>query len=271
MKAIVIGAGLFGSLIALGLRRAGHDAVVIDDRRPLAGSIPAACLIKAEWCGKLPPGVYHDAMEFLKKNFLLHEVDFGFQGKATWVDPAGILVPELGIIRSTVKFLQYHRNRWQVHDKHGFFEADLVVVAAGAWSQVLVPDSKLNLVAKAGSAVLFPEVSGKPAFIKPWAPYKQIVGFDRKDGYWIGDGSAILQKNYTLSRERESVQRCLDAAPFPSLSHGRHKVLTGLRPYTDVNPCVCDQVKPRLWVATGARKNGTLLGAWCAQRIVGSL
>jgi glycine/D-amino acid oxidase-like deaminating enzyme len=144
------------------------------------------------------------------------------------------------------------------------FGADLVVVAAGYWSQELVPWVDLGLTGRAGSAWLYQGLQ-QNGFIIPWAPYKQIVGFDRGDGYWVSDGSAIKPENWTEQRKSASFLRCsLD----PDQVLGKPKELTGIRPYTKESPCLCKEVSPGLWVATGARKNGTLLGAWCAQKIV---
>jgi glycine/D-amino acid oxidase-like deaminating enzyme len=292
MRIIIIGAGLFGSLIARGLFDAGYHPLILDDQHALRGSAPAACLIKKEWCGKLPAGVYEAGMRFLHNHFLISKVDFGPKGKADWVDPRDMLLPGLigtdtwGFKRAMVQQVLPRLNGgWVVGTTNRVggtevFTADKVIVAAGYWSQALVPDVPLGLTGKSGSAVLF-EGRSPHAFIKPWAPYKQIVGFDRGDGYWIGDGSAILAKNYDTRRQEESVQRCLNTVrqhPLTGepgiedkLSSLTYKVLTGIRPYTDKQPCWCDEVKPGLWVAVGARKNGTLLGAWCAQKIVSEI
>jgi len=104
-----------------------------------------------------------------------------------------------------------------------------------------------------------------------WAPYKQIVGFQRGDGFWINDGSAIMTKNWDDGFMARSWLRCRE-----ELAKHRGKdavmvdpqVLQGIRPYTPRHkPCLLQQVQPGLWVAVGAAKNGTLLGGYCARII----
>lgn len=276
MGAIVIGSGLFGQLIAKGLRVAGYDVTVLDNRQPMAGSPAAACLIRKEWCGKLPDGVFDAGMKFLGEHYQVEEkilFNLGAGGKklsAFWVDPRDMLKPKS--VDCTVTGLQRvgMNKPWGVdlvqddlvipRDTLG---ADLVVVAAGYWSQELVPWVDLGLTGRTGSAWLYPGLHQQP-FIIPWAPYKQIVGFDRGDGYWVSDGSAIKPENWTAQRKSASFMRCALVGAAEMLVP---KELTGIRPYTKESPCFCKQVAPGLWVATGARKNGTLLGAWCAQKI----
>jgi glycine/D-amino acid oxidase-like deaminating enzyme len=279
MNAIVVGAGLFGQLIARGLRAAGHEVLVLDSRQPLAGSPPAACLINPAWVSTLGPGVLETGLGFLNQHFTPHTrelIQFGArQAKVTahWYDPVQLLAGPVHEYNATALVTGGNR-RWGVQGewigdpvlKDDVLGADLVVVAAGYWSQALVPWVDLGLSGKIGAAWLYPTVN-QPGFIIPWAPYKQIVGFDRGDGYWVSDGTAIKPSNYTDGRREESFGRC-------KLGMGRTgedlpvKELVGIRPYTKELPCFCREVSPGLWVATGARKNGTLLGAWCADRIV---
>lgn len=284
MRAVIIGGGLFGQLIARGINeKVGWHATILDDKQPHAGSAPAACLIRKEWCGKLGEGVYEAGTQWLDERYTTYVKELvqfpnrtlavpGKRISATWYDPKQLMPYELLEYKAT--HLERLNGRWGVHGRWindpvldwDIVPADLVVVAAGVWSQALVPDVDLQLQGKAGVAYLYPKVQ-QPGFIVPWAPYKQIVGFHRGDGYWVSDGSAIKPENFDAARRQQSFERC---ALGPKESSGQaldFKELYGIRPYTQELPCFCKEVAPKLWVAVGARKNGTLLGAWCAKRI----
>lgn len=298
MKAIVIGAGLFGQIIARGLKDLGHEVMILDNKQPEAGSPPAACLIREEWCGKLGAGVYESSMQWLEQRYPMYVkelvqwpnrvLDHAQKGKrisCTWYDPKHLM--PYSKQPYTVDALVQGGNRvWGAQgrwldnsvEQFDILGADLVVVAAGVWSQELVPWVDLGITGKAGIAYLYPNVT-QPGFIVPWAPYKQIVGFHRGDGYWVSDGSAILPRNFDAARRQQSFERCAltpKEARGGATWHGQggaldFKQLFGIRPYTKELPCFCREVAPKLWVAVGARKNGTLLGAYCAKKIQESL
>lgn len=283
MKAIVIGAGLFGQIIARGLKELGHSVTMLDNKQPEAGSPPAACLIREEWCGKLGAGVYESSMKWLEERYPMYMKEMvQFSNRAlqvpgkriacTWYDPKH-LMPYESVNCSVDSIMSQADGRWAVRAKLAHINAssfaDLVVVAAGVWSQELVPWVDLGITGKAGIAYLYPDVA-QPGFIVPWAPYKQIVGFHRGDGYWVSDGSAILPKNFSETRRQQSFERCA-LGPKDTDKCLEFKTLFGIRPYTKELPCFCREVAPKLWVAVGARKNGTLLGAYCAKKIQESL
>ena len=219
VDAVVIGAGLFGQIIARGLMETGRKVFILDNAEPHAGSPPAACLIRKEWCGKLPEGVFDTAMEWLGDRYHTHEKELQQPGKsqavkAFWYDPKDLLCFKTVAVKADPP-TQDGKN-WVVGatfpDNHTelYEDVKLVVVAAGIWSQQLVPWYNMQLVGKAGLATLYRDLR-LPDFIHPWAPYKQIVGFDRGDGYWVSDGSAILTKNWNNQRTLESRVRCKHA------------------------------------------------------------
>ena len=272
VDAIVIGAGLFGQLIARGLEETGRRVILVDSQEPHAGSPPAACLIRKEWSGKLPVGVFDAGVGWLGERFTTYEKELHQVGNARnpiikplWFNPKELMRYQ-PVICKVNQPVPVGKLDWCVSGSSFMEDAPLVVVAAGVWSQELVPWYPLTMVGKGGAAWLYRDVM-KLGFITSWAPYKQIVGFHRGDGYWVSDSSAILHENFTLERKLQSYDRCRSAAGIDKGQHP-YKELYGIRPYTVEQPCVCKQIKPGLWVAVGARKNGTLLGAWCAQKIV---
>jgi hypothetical protein len=123
-----------------------------------------------------------------------------------------------------------------------------------------------------GAAFLWSDYDGptEPA-IRPWAPYKQLVRFNRGDGIWCGDGSAIIPENWTLERQLQSRKRC---AEFVGKSETSSKLLVGIRPYIKLQkkaPCLVERLNKGIWVATGGAKNGTMSAAWAAREIEAGL
>jgi glycine/D-amino acid oxidase-like deaminating enzyme len=291
MRIIIIGGGLFGEIIATGLRAAGHYPMILDCNKPDYGSGPAACLMNPVWAKGLGPGVFETAIEFLYKHYPVLHTKLLQPGKNGVKEVDCLRVhPDhiLGQNRPAWHFEvttppDFDGEEWcvtgdlkrdELHKDYMTLKAEAVIVAAGIWSQALVPKYNLGLSARGGSALFFspkdvpPEAGG---FIIPWAPFKQVVGFQRGDGFWVGDGTA--KKHHTEIDLQATRQRCLQVIktdPHVSAS-ATPTQLFGWRPYVKAKPCFLQEVEPRLWVATGAAKSGTLLGAWCATKLVEAL
>lgn len=276
--AIVVGAGLFGSVIAAELRFQGREVLVIDDARPDAGSRPAACLMKPTWFSSLGKDVHEPSLEVLDRLYRVHDLSFKVgPGHATvhWCDPAAIL-EDGADLRGKVTSIRAGEDGWWMVSSTGPGGAanspqftELVVVAAGVWSMELAPLSH-DVKAQAGCAFLWPEMMTPEPEIRPWAPYKQLVAFNRGDGLWVGDGSAIKAANWTGGRQSQSYQRCaglVDKLPGDYRQKNRLWTLFGLRPYAKVKPCLLEEIRPGFWVATGGAKNGTIAAGWCAHEI----
>jgi glycine/D-amino acid oxidase-like deaminating enzyme len=286
--ACVIGAGLVGSQVATALEEQGYVVVIIDDKRPLSGSAAAACLVKPEWCRSLGSLVTLRAFEFLER-YERHNAE-GIPG-AFFYEPRDILrkdVVEAEVVDvrpngygatvvvdvddpDRVPYAEFSAKFAGIHTVKTSF--DVVVVAAGVWTPALlkhVPNHQVEVTGKMGSAIVW---NGKvPAlnFIREWAPYKQVIGLQRTHDYWLGDGTAILQANYSKERKKQSVDRCLrylaEAHTGRNIAFPDH-IIDGIRPYTPEPSGVCRQVSPGLWAAVGARKFGTVIGAYCAWKI----
>lgn len=274
---IIVGAGLFGQVVAAELRRLGQRVEVIDRGEPLAGSGPAACLMKPSWFAGLGREVYEPALETLARLYELRDLPFEVHGptgkmaRATvhWINPRHIL----GHPRRCADVAMAGPRRVTLA-RGDVLEASNVIVAAGVWTQELLPHYRQGW--QRGLATLYPDVVRRvpQGVIKPWAPYRQLVGFDRGDGLWIGDGSAIKNANWSQSREEEILARERKLAlrlggeglPQPQVLQGLRPYWSGLRPFAKA-PCLLEQVEPGLWVASGGAKNGTLAAGWCAHMI----
>lgn len=278
LDALVIGAGLFGQLIARGLRDKGLDVHVIHAAKQYAGSTPAACIMNAKW-SPLPQTEFALCLSWLAKRYDVkaEAFEYRYRGKATRsmhvfrVEPAEILQSAEYFPVRAIERCPFDSRAWQAVGQGVVgptILAKAVIVAAGAWSQQLLFNRHdLGLSERRGVAWLSESTDGL-SFIQPWAPFKQIVGFRRSDGYWLGDG--LAKWHLTDSDLLFSQKRCLAAAGLYSAPDDL-KQIVGIRPYTKEKPCLCKELEPGLWVATGGAKNGTILGARCAMQIAEAL
>lgn len=282
---IIIGGGLFGQITAAALREQGQEVRVFDNREPLAGSGPAACLMKPSWFSALGKDVYEPSLALLDRLYGVRDLPFdvsvGKTGKLAqttvhWCDPAKILAgpteqwtvtgisPGCGGHLVTMSGPGAMRSVEQVFARN-------VVVAAGIWTQRLLP--QFAQVGQRGMATLWPNSIVSRGRIKVWAPYRQLVGFDRGDGMWVGDGTAIKAENWDDVRTRQVYERerrfgdslmgTLGLAP-----NDEYRQLHGIRPYAKGHkPCLLEEVAPGLWAASGGAKNGTLAAGWAAHTL----
>lgn len=263
---LVVGAGLFGAVIGKHLEIMWKTEVTwVDAREPTAASQCSACLMRPSWLTDFEKSERMGALGVLDYLFGLERIEFELQptrAKAIvdWVDPARVLRVKATEDRL---FSPWEGGRgWFLDGASGVrYEAQTVIIAAGVWTGGLYPVPGLQ--GKAGAAFLTPGVEVSPS-IRPWAPYKQVVRFNRGDGAWGGDGSSINSSNWSPERTEQCRQR------VGLLSPGT-KTLFGIRPLVvGAKPCYLKEVEPNLWIATGGAKSGTLGAAWCANKIVDS-
>lgn len=258
---IIVGAGLFGSIAAKVARAHGHDVTVIDDGRPNAGSDAAACLLKPSWASKLGR-VWKEGMDVLNREYEVKTLAFrsgiGISINLQWVDPKTVLMPE-------------DRSETVTKVEDGVVETNfggryegIVLIATGVWANHLIPDLE-SIASKVGAAIIYNYEIEEPR-IWAYAPYKQAIAFVRDRGMtWFGDGTAILLKNWDESRITRTVLRGCHL----ELNQERVKrYIVGQRPFTRSPYGIFKQVSPKTWVVTGGGKNGTILGAYYAQRFV---
>lgn len=279
LDAIVVGGGLFGQIIAKALRKNGRHVVVLDSKKKGAGSKPAACLMKPSWFSSMGKDKYEPSLELLDKLYCVQDILFTagkiFNATVHWIPPKKILdgsalYPDLEVEVLSVGpgYVIYQENFNLSMDSTSAQStrvvAPLIVVAAGIWTEKLLPQYKQT--AQKGIAFLEQNARIQTPTITPWAPYRQTVVFNRGDGVWVSDGTAILEKNWTEKREQTAFERCRTYLP----GNGAGAVsLTGIRPYAKGHkPCLLEQIEPGLWVASGGAKNGTIAAGWCAHEIV---
>jgi glycine/D-amino acid oxidase-like deaminating enzyme len=263
---LVIGTGLFGRIIGKALERQGHVVTYIDSGKEGAGSKPAACLMKPSWFSSLGKDVYDPALALLDDLYGVQELKFKVGpakvGGIMWIPPREILQPGediTGEVETVTPDLALLKGG-------GVIKFNLCIIAAGVWSSALanVP----GLKGQAGAAFTWETPPGFEftPFVRPWAPYRQLVAFMRDEReLWVGDGTAIKSENWTREREIVSMHRCADAISLKSMPS---KTLFGIRPYVPkAKPAFLDRPSRNVWVATGGAKNGTLAAGWCAWKI----
>jgi hypothetical protein len=252
---LVVGGGLFGSPAAAWARARGIEAVVFDPGLPGAASPAAAGLFTEAWAGK---GEllehYRRALPVLDHLYGLRQVCLEHQGGGTeafhFVPPAAVLEP--APVRERVVALG---DGWL--EAGGRRYEGWVYVAAGVWCESLFPG--LGVHGRAGSAFVYPgERQGR---IRPLGWGRQALAFVRDPGTtYFGDGTA--ERVYSEDHDRRTLGRAMEMGLT-----GPIRRLWGRRPYTPRGP-LFRRLGGRLWVATGGRKMGTILGASFARRLV---
>jgi glycine/D-amino acid oxidase-like deaminating enzyme len=281
MKIGVVGAGLFGSIVAQRLRMGGiHKVVVFDDHRPMRGSAPAACLIKPGWVSSMSKEDLTNSLDLLDNLYGVQDIEFVVNGlvKAIvhWVDPRKILrEPDIkgkvtGIFREhgkiNLQVNQFIKPGEQFPTMFGPF--DRVVLCCGSWARELIGQSMPPVVGQVGQASSYLGQVEQPT-IDVWAPYKQLVRFNRTENeVWVGDGAAIKHENWGQKHILANIERCDRISDHLPVLRRQ----TGIRPYIkDAKPCYLESPTDGLWVLTGGAKNGTIAAAWAAVQLGGRI
>jgi glycine/D-amino acid oxidase-like deaminating enzyme len=258
---IVIGAGLFGSVITKHLTMLGFSVKVIDSGEPTAGSRAAGCVIKPSWLTHFG-GNLETCMALLRAYYRLLPVTFyihpsGFTTSCQRIEPAEILAVDH--IRGRVIAIERHSTYVVVTTADGgIHTAEWVIVAAGIWSPKL---TDCDVTGKYGWSFRGPPVA--QPIIDTWAPYRQVVAFNMNDGRsWVGDGTALLEKSATPSKREAAITRCEAKTGVIGL-----QPTLGARPYVNVSaPCLV-KADRRVITATGGAKSGTVGAAWAALEV----
>lgn len=252
---LVVGGGLFGSQAAAWARRHGVEAVVFDVGRPGAASAAAAGLFHERWAGRRLGEHYRAALPLLEGLYGVRSVtlthDDGRREPFLFVPPSAILEAEP--VRAAVTAIG-----------DGWLEAcgrryeGRVYVAAGVWCAEFFPE--LGVHGRAGASFLF--AGEREGQLRGLGPGRQALAFVRDAGTtFFSDGTA--QRDYTAEHDRLTLAHAasLGLTGEPLARHW------GLRPYAPGGP-VFHRLGRRLWMATGGRKMGTILGAAFARRLV---
>lgn len=273
----IVGGGIFGSVIARWLRLHGAYVLVFDEGRVNSGSAPAACLMKPSWASSMNSTEYIQARADLNHSYGVQKVvlqaPMGVSMEFDWVPPKSILIgPDFkgkvtsvrpGEIDAVVESPGTGAATWKF---------DHVIVATGHWAKELVPGLKARVYGRGGWAITRKGQLETP-FVRPWAPYRQLIGFNRgPDEIWVGDGTALKPESMTIDARDKSFKRMQESLPYIDPTEDQ-QIIAGIRPYFDgpKAPALIEHVAPGLLVATGGAKNGTLGAAWAARKIAEEL
>lgn len=272
MKVLVVGAGLFGSMISKALHDDGHHVVCIDSGESWAASKCAACLMKPTWLTKVPREQLDAAFQFLDENYGLHTLQFNLpptrgQVPVQWVDPELVLNGFKGVERGvSVQQIDLDRSVRTSGRISEHFEFDQIIVCTGI-SVAALTGHRAPVKPQWGIAYSGPEGLGRTNTISVWAPYRQQVRFTMpgaKPRWWGGDGAAW--KIVTPQHEEKSLERADGFLGRERQDLLRHRRM-GIRPYaapSPGHPCVIEETHPGIWTVTGGAKNGTIAAAWAA-------
>jgi glycine/D-amino acid oxidase-like deaminating enzyme len=268
---IVIGGGIIGTTVAKTLLDKGLSCALFDRGDYLAGTAPSGGHLKPGWFGDMPKSEYEPSIELL-------DDCWGIVNESFRCGPARIPLMRV----DTDKVLKYPKIQKAVHAIKGqatktpevilsdeSYKCRLLVLATGVWANELLKDQEYDIQRKRGISFLVPGQLKHP-FVKPWAPYKQIVAHQQTNSkIWVGDGSAILDKNWDEKRIEQCRKRCLKSLKKPLKTNIRQR--EGLRAYvkhSKKHPCVFDKVGRNIYLATGAGKSGTISAGWVTRKIL---
>ena len=271
----MIGCGIVGATIARVFRAQGRKVLVLDDCRQMNGTAPSGGHCKPGWFAGMPKDQYEPAMELLAEVWDLLDETFvirpgGLKTTVYRVDTEVVVreprtkatVMEIVDLKASKPTIVYKQDG-ETKEVQG----SLVILATGHW----VPELFRFIKVTDKQGVSFRFNGQVTPFIDTWAPYKQVVVHQQgPNEIWIGDGSAILAKNWS-DRTKQCLTRCRtklgpkfkDAEPI--------RTITGIRPYCEKqgkDPCLLKKVGPSTWVATGSGKLGTVSAGWCAWRLL---
>lgn len=271
---LVVGAGLFGSIIGEALQTLGRSVSYIDANRLDAGSRAAACLMKPSWLSGMGKENYNVALNCLDSLFGIVDIDFYTRPlnklvKVHWIPPQRILKYDKAIqgVVTNLNF-KFGENTWveaKIKQKFYALRPELIIITAGYWTKKLVHLPQLT----GSSGVAFSWPGSAPSnTISVWAPYKQLVTLNNwyPGRMWVGDGTAIKSSNWTTERQEQSLKRCSEAV---NRSAKEVAMFYGIRPYIKgLKTCFLEKIMSNVWVATGGAKNGTAAAGWAADQIM---
>lgn len=285
---VVIGAGLFGSMIYRHLTDKGLDVVVIDRQHPMSASKCSFGVWKPGWVNNIIKEQVSDGMELLEKHSKgIRQIEIFNVKKEkielfSKVDCSNILTTQFleatvtGIKDKTVYFKDEHGEEEKIVVKKA------VIVAAGVWTTEILnlAGAKKSLpgVDKIWGATLELPDDVEENRIMEWAPYRQSV-LVRKDvgTFYFGDGATVknpkdvddprvgVASDRLLQHLNDILQVTYDVDRIKSVNEG-------YRPYLKKGtPGFVAKHNDWLISATGGAKNSTILCGHVAKLVLEAL
>lgn len=279
MNVIVVGGGLFGSVITKVLRSRGVEVTVIDSDDKLAGWKAAGIVlvpsripmtlnaaIRKEYDPEstytkpertagvnllraLYPG--HRAVELVSDNALRTVPAYVFSPAEVIVEPD--IDGEVVQVQGNMVMVKYANGDMQA------FPADAVIVAAGYQTKKLLP--ALDIVPRVGVSFVWPGQLRNEAFDRMKYPGEAIVGINQnRFEAWGEDG--IRAAPHLLKPEREARTKERIAARLGLNPEEAIRRNIGVRPQVKGCPRgLVKELEPGLWVSTGGCAQGIFMAA----------
>lgn len=279
---IVIGAGLFGSMITRHFQDNGLDVICIDSQEPMAASKCSFGVWKDGWVNKTIQPEAQEGMDLLEQmTDGIHEMKIFNVGKERYddfkrVDCSKLLLKSFHkanvnyIHHGTVEFTEASG------DEGSFFARKAIIVAAGVWTpKILTLQKGIKStigIDSAWGATLDINYKIEESTIKEWAPYRQSLLLDIGTKVVFGDGCAVKNPSVNDPRVEMASTRLLKhfSEATNGLDYSKIKVVNeGYRPYLKKGSSGFVQKHgEKLYSATGGAKNSTILCGHVAKRLL---
>lgn len=292
VDAVVIGAGLFGSMTAKYLKSKGIETLIIDRNDPMAASKCSSGIWKPGWAGKIQREV-ELSLPIISKftaidNLPIFDADKNQQTTIDFIDCNNILNEEYfageviggsiatksnsdeGVLKSIIV---------DVEGQTVEIEAKYFIICTGAFVNETLKNigfAKSFDLDSYWGAVLHSDDNIKQNFISQWAPYKQMYGLSLMRGgenlTYFTTGTAV--KNPPKGGDNRTLaggERLVNYASANKIKSVL-EIPEGFRPFfaQKDTPFVNKHAK-NVWSATGGAKNSTLLCGFIAKTIFDSI
>jgi glycine/D-amino acid oxidase-like deaminating enzyme len=291
-KAIIIGAGLFGSMITRYFRDRGIFVTLMDSEDKLAASKCAVGVYKESWTNGYKEQ-YQVSKQVLNEYNLIEELDFvnlnilldenskkSPYEKYLHIKCEEILNIKPDIIGEVVRIdnnvVKYKPKEDDSQTPPKKLDADFVIVAAGYQTERLLLSSGYKdapLIEKYWGAVLDVNKEIEQCRIMQWAPYRQSIVLKTSDKKFLfGDGTKV--KNFESKPEEvervsaRMVQHLQQITMLSDISKitGTREGIRPILPKEDKNNFIRVH-DDKLISATGGGKNSSMLCGFIAKTI----
>jgi len=290
MKIVVVGGGFWGAATALIARKAGHEAVLLDDGNPHGASRNAAGMVHPEWYKRATGDIYRipnhwskahitESIDWLVTEWGASDAGELFSsyyaperwrhkpGLRTLRDPMHIL-QAAEPVRAHVSRLARVAQGWVAQTTTGdVYEATAVILATGAWTDDLLRASgypELGVTILRGHALVvggtFATDIPMTRYVAPYRHYTLRPWQER--GQWrLGD---TVERTISDDRAAATLEtlRAFGGTMLPDLEE--RTVLDGYRPIWPKRGMGTIRIDTGLIVATGGHRIGLGVAALVA-------
>jgi len=285
---IVIGRGLFGSMIYNLLNESGLDVVIIDSNEPMSASKCSFGVWKEGWINDVIKKEANSGMGILDrfaegiKDIQLYNIKKDRLEDFKKVDCSKILVKdeyEWGrIVSIKNKVVRYHVNTDGEIVEIAARRA--IIVAAGAWTTdvLKLAGIKENLpkIDRVWGATLDLKLQLEENRILEWAPYRQSVLVRMNGHFCFGDGATVKNPKISDVRVENASNRLLNHLnDIVGVNVSPDRIIDvneGYRPYLKKGTTsLVNNHNDWLISATGGAKNSTILCGYVARTVLDML